>query len=92
MLSTSSSTWPPETLCGFLILLRKQFSITNPNDSYWELILFRVPKYYKIDYPEIAREKLAIKDMEKLITRLDELEQYIHITKEYKNTNLYQIS
>ena len=44
--------------------------------------------YYKIDYPEVAREKLAIKDMEKLITRLDELEQYIHITKEYKNTNL----
>jgi|TARA_B110000467_G_scaffold96116_1_gene86948 hypothetical protein len=44
--------------------------------------------YYNIDYPEVAREKLAIKDMEKLITRLDELEQYIHITKEYKNTNL----
>ena len=37
--------------------------------------------YYDMEYPEVEREKHLLKDMDKLVERLEKLEGYIHIEK-----------
>ncbi len=37
--------------------------------------------YYDMEYPEVEREKHLLKDMDKLVERLEKLEGYVHIEK-----------
>jgi hypothetical protein len=38
--------------------------------------------YYGCEYPEVEREKRTLKDVDILIKRLAELEDYVHIKRE----------
>ena len=37
--------------------------------------------YYDMEYPEVEREKHLLKDMDKLVERLEKLEGYVRIEK-----------